>query len=360
MDAMERDSGAARRSRSGGPARCPVRQQPVSDRNSHTKPDFYDRSVASRPRRRARRPRSRARRRAIHRTRRRPAGRRGDGAAPAQAPGGARCRRRRHRRGLVARAGDRRAQRLCLGLPGCADRFDPPAARPRRPARHRHRSRGRRPHRARHGQARRRRAQLLERHRPDPALRPRGRGACRQRPAVAAFRAGRAHAGPAHVGDLGRRLHLPHRPPAAPRPRLDAARHVGAGGRALLRERRPELGARRHDQGAPGGRQPRRRRGLPGRPHALYLAQASRLRGDPRHPFDQAPDRRPSRRQRRQGAGPQRQAGPRRHPRDRVLRPDPAADLRRTQSRAAPARRPARPCARSPPRAMSRPAPPTS
>ena len=69
--------------------------------------------------------------------------------------------------------------------------------------------------------------------------------------------------------------------------------------------------------------------------HALYLAQAPRLRGDPRHPLDQAPDRRPSRRQRRQGAGPQRQAGPRRHPRDRVLRPDPAADLRRTQSRAA-------------------------
>ena len=40
----------------------------------------------------------------------------------------------------------------------------------------------------------------------------------------------------------------------------------------------------------------RRRRGLPGRPHALHLAQASRLRGHPRHPFDQAPDRRPSRR----------------------------------------------------------------
>ena len=77
---------------------------------------------------------------------------------------------------------------------------------------------------------------------------------------------------------------------------------------------------------------------LPGRAHALYLAQASRLRGDPRHPFDQAPDRRPSRRRRGQGAGPQRQARPRRHPRDRVLRPDPAAHLGRPQSGAAAAR----------------------
>ena len=118
---------------------------------------------------------------------------------------------------------------------------------------------GRRLHRARHGQARRRRAQLLERHRPDPALRPRGAGA---RPATTQlsrhFVRGRAHAGAAHVGAHRRRLCLPHRPAAAARSRLDAARHLGPGGRALLRERRPELGARRHDQGAPGGRRPRR------------------------------------------------------------------------------------------------------
>ena len=71
---------------------------------------------------------------------------------------------------------------------GCLDALtdvDPPAARPRRPARHRQRSRGRRPHRARHGQARRRRAQLLERHRPDPALRPRRR---RRSPATTSSR----------------------------------------------------------------------------------------------------------------------------------------------------------------------------
>ena len=71
------------------------------------------------------------------------------------------------------------------------------------------------------------------------------------------FVRGAAPAGAAHVGDVGRRLHLPHRPAAAPRSRLDAARHVGAGGRTLLRERRPELGARRDDQGASRGRQPR-------------------------------------------------------------------------------------------------------
>ena len=39
----------------------------------------------------------------------------------------------------------------------------------------------------------------------------------------------------------------------------------------------------------------RGRRGLPARPDALHLAQAPRLRGHPRHPFDQAPDQRLSR-----------------------------------------------------------------
>ncbi len=73
------------------------------------------------------------------------------------------------------------------------------------------RSRGCGAHRARHGQARRRRAQLLERHRPDPALRPRRAGTQRQRAGVAPFRARRPAAGPADVGDLGRRLYLPHR-----------------------------------------------------------------------------------------------------------------------------------------------------
>ncbi len=49
-----------------------------------------------------------------------------------------------------------------------------------------------------------------------------------------------------------------HRPAAAPRPALDAAGDVGRSGADLLRKRRAELGARRHDQGPPGGRRPPR------------------------------------------------------------------------------------------------------
>jgi hypothetical protein len=79
----------------------------------------------------------------------------------------------------------------------------------------------------------------------------------------------------------------------------------------------------------PVGRRHRGGRRVSSRSSALCLAQISRLRGDCRRPFDQAPDPCPQgpRRDRRQG--PQRQARPRRHPRDRVLRPDPAADRRR-------------------------------
>ena len=204
------------------------------------------------------------------------------------------------------------------------------------------------------------RTQLFERYRPDPAVRPRGAGDRGQRATLASLRARLAHAGAADVGGIGRRLHLPHRPAAAARSRLDAARHVGPGGRALLRERRPELGTRGDDQGAPRRRQSRRRRGVPGGAASLHLAAASRLRGDPRHPFDQAPDRRPSRRRHGQGRRPQREAGPRRHPRDRVLRPDPAADLRRPQSGRCACAEPARRCARSRPPAMSSRAPPPS
>ena len=91
--------------------------------------------------------------------------------------------------------------------------------------------------------------------------------ACRRWPAASDrapcfVRAG-ARPGAAHGGAHGRRLCLPHRPAAAARSRLDAAGDVGAGGRDLLRERRPELGARGDDQGAAGGRRPRRRRGVP-------------------------------------------------------------------------------------------------
>ena len=69
VDAMERKGGAARRSHGSGAARCPVRQQPVFDRDSPTEPDFYDRSMASRARCHWRRSRDRARRRARRRAR---------------------------------------------------------------------------------------------------------------------------------------------------------------------------------------------------------------------------------------------------------------------------------------------------
>ena len=172
---MERDSGAARRSRSGGAARCPVRQQPVSDRNSPTKPDFYDRSVASRSRRRARRPRGRLV--GVRSTAR-------DGAAPAAVATA--LRRLKRQVALAVAVADIAGAWPLEQVTGSAERFasgcldaltDSILLQLARDGQLGigSRSRGRRPHRAGHGQARRRRAQLLERYRPDPALRPRGR-----------------------------------------------------------------------------------------------------------------------------------------------------------------------------------------
>ena len=68
---------------------------------------------------------------------------------------------------------------------------------------------------------------------------------------------------------------------------------------------------------------------------AVRLAQISRLRRGRRRACDEAADPRLSRPRRDRGRGPQHQARPRRHPRDRVLRADPAADRRRPPSRAA-------------------------
>ena len=68
------------------------------------------------------------------------------------------------------------------------------------------------------------------------------------------------------------------------------------------------------------------RRRFPAVAGAVHLAQPPRLRGDPRHPFDQAPDQRLSRLRHHPRPRPRPQGRPRRHPRDRVLRPDPAAD----------------------------------
>ncbi len=68
---------------------------------------------------------------------------------------------------------------------------------------------------------------------------------------------------------------------------------------------------------------------------ALHLAEISRLRGGRRHRGDEAADPRLPRPRGHRGRGPQHQARPRRHPRDRVLRADPAADRRRPASRTA-------------------------
>ena len=68
---------------------------------------------------------------------------------------------------------------------------------------------------------------------------------------------------------------------------------------------------------------------------SLYLAQISRLRRHRRCPIAEAPDSRGQGPWHDRGAWSQHQARPRRHPRDRVFRPDAAADRRRTQSQLA-------------------------
>ena len=64
----------------------------------------------------------------------------------------------------------------------------------------------------------------------------------------------------------------------------------------------------------------------------LRLAAQPGLRRRPRHPGDQAPDPRPQDRRRSGRGGRQSEAGARRHPRDRILRPDAAADPGRPRS----------------------------
>ncbi len=105
-----------------------------------------------------------------------------------------------------------------------------------------------------------------------------------------------------------------------------------AGGDVLLRKRRAELGARRHDQGARLRRRYRSGRGSAQRIGAVCMAQISRLRRARRRARHEAADQRLSRPWRDRGRGPQYQARARRHPRNRVLRADPAVDRRRPQS----------------------------
>ena len=149
------------------------------------------------------------------------------------------------------------------------------------------------------------------------------------------LRAADARPGEASAGAHRRRLRVPRRSAAAPRSVLDPDRDLDRGGARLLREPGPELGARRADQGAAVRRRSRRRRSAHARAVAVHLAQISRLRHRRRRARDEAADPRLSRPRRDRGRGPQHQARPRRHPRDRVLRPDPAAHRRRPPPRAA-------------------------
>ena len=103
------------------------------------------------------------------------------------------------------------------------------------------------------------------------------------------------------------------------------------------------------DQGARRRRRHRGGRSVHPRARALHLAKIPRLRGDRRHPFDQAAGACASRPRDGRGARPRHQARPRRHPRDRVFRADAAADRRRTRSRRCAARGRAR-CWRGSPR----------
>ncbi len=261
--------------------------------------------------------------------------RRADAAiAQCQAPDRTARRRSRARWRLVARTADRGAEPLCRGgarggsaapaSPGGVETSGGTRRSERAAARHR-------PDRAWHGKAGRRRVELFERHRPDPVFRSgevAGDGARRR---AAVFRPARARSCPDSRRTHRRRLCLPHRFAAAPRPGLDPAGDVDRGRDGLLRECWPELGTRGLDQGAPGRRRPDGRRAVFARVAALYLAQASRFRGDPGHSFDQAPDQRVSRRRPHRGRRPRHQDRPRRHPRDRVLCPDAAADLGRAR-----------------------------
>ena len=191
---------------------------------------------------------------------------------------------------------------------------------------------GQRPDRARDGQDGRGRAELFQRHRPDRVLRSRRDVAGRGHRAAAVLRARDAGAGAAAAAALRRRLCVPRRSAAAAGSGLDAGRDLDRRGAALLRAGRADLGTRGDDQGAALRRRPQGRRGAARRDRAVRLAQASGFRGARRRPRHEAADADLSRPERDRGRGPQRQGRPRRHPRDRVLRPDPAIDRRRPAS----------------------------
>jgi glutamate-ammonia-ligase adenylyltransferase len=130
------------------------------------------------------------------------------------------------------------------------------------------------------GQARRARAQLLERHRSDRAVRPRADLDHGARPLAA----GLSCAWPRRIVQIleertGRRLRRAHRPAAAARSRLDAASRFRSRRREPTTRPSARTGSARHDQGEArpaGDRAPGDAFLEPSA--ALCLAQASRLR----------------------------------------------------------------------------------
>ena len=183
-----------------------------------------------------------------------PAG--GGGAAPGKAGNRAGDRDRRYRRHLAAGAGHRGIVRLRRTRAAGGGR----ASHARRPRRRRiaaaapRRADARlRVHGARHGPAGRPRAEFFQRYRPGPSARSGCRCVSRHRTGCVLYadltRTCRADGDPRR-----RRLRVPHRSAAAPGSGGDAALDRDPRRDFLLREHGPELGTRRHAEGASGGR----------------------------------------------------------------------------------------------------------
>ena len=195
-------------------------------------------------------------------------------------------------------------------------------------------------------QARRRGAELLQRHRPDVRLR-RGREprAASASPASATTNSSAASS--------ARWCGCCRRTPIAARPirvdlRLRPEGHRGPLARSLASTlayydtHGPHLGTAGAHQGPARGRRPGPGRALPASDRAVCLPQISHFRRDQRDQGDQAADRaedQPGRRQRHGG-----QDRPRRHPRHRVHHPVPATAQRRRSARRSASATPCWPC----------------
>ena len=208
-----------------------------------------------------------------------------------------------------------------------------------------------------------RRAELLLRHRRLRLLRPRPPAGRARASSPRRWRCGSPRPWPRRCGEAhGRGLCLPRRPAAAARPVLHPRRRAGGRGARLLRERRPELGAGGDDQGA-GLRRATWRPGRPSWPSCSPSSGAATSTTRPSPTSTRSSARSTFTRGSTTGgaagrAGRRPQARRRRHPRDRVLRPDPAADPAAAATRPCAARAPSTPWQALAAPAMSSPPPP--